>query len=300
MGLGHLARCLPLAKRFQMAGAQPYFAGNYSELAISLLKHRQFSYNQKTESDFFDHLKKFPVLVTDSYLIEDSFSDKIPEEVYWIAFDDFSEFKYPKANEVINFRINAENLYDYDSKHQSLGVSYFFVDRMWDKLKTQTHTPSQYIKKIFACFGAASLATQADNIITELAEFFPEAKLIYLSDSTKKFPENVCTQNLMPNFYNEILHSDLVVCAGGRMKYEACYSGYATASYSLNDGQLQDSINFDKHSMIYNLNNPRDQNFFNSIADKKTRHQKSEKCREIFSGSDELQNELIQRVVSLF
>ena len=38
------------------------------------------------------------------------------------------------------------------------------------------------------------------------------------------------------------------------MKYEACYAGFPTAAFSLNKGQYDDSLVYEKNQMALNLN----------------------------------------------
>jgi spore coat polysaccharide biosynthesis predicted glycosyltransferase SpsG len=99
------------------------------------------------------------------------------------------------------------------------------------------------IKKILIFVGGADIYNIGLDLVRDVQYVYPNADLVYVyaNADESKSTEKLKIMKPTISIENILSGSDLVICGGGRIKYEACYSGLTVATIAQSDGQFEDS-----------------------------------------------------------
>ena len=97
-GLGHFSRCLNLAKHMLLDGNFDItFIGKFSSFAESvLIKEKIPFFSVKNDSEIFDQVNRFHLILFDRYDLNQQFIEKFAEidELKCIYIDDFNQMDF--------------------------------------------------------------------------------------------------------------------------------------------------------------------------------------------------------------
>tara|TARA_R110001592_G_scaffold267950_3_gene534116 strand:- start:2910 stop:3890 length:981 start_codon:yes stop_codon:yes gene_type:complete len=249
-GFGHLSRVINLCRTWvDYEGLNDFlFIGNYNQFGKEILSNYALPYVQIKTDDFSDlslgELDDGDVVLIDSYLLKQSQLDElVKREGRVILIDDECLLNYVGVYAVINFRFNAEKLYNYNSKHAFLGVEYFIVKpELVDLRASKVDFESGLsINNILLFFGGGFNDHQfISSIIKHINNKLPEVEILLLGDF-KEIRGEFTQVRSTPDFHKHLVNADALINAGGLIKYEASFSLIPTGSFSTSALQYEDS-----------------------------------------------------------
>lgn len=270
-GFGHFSRCLNLARwlLIKQSGLRIAFAGNYNEFAHSLLEKYSIETLDLEENDNtkISTIKKllhnYDAVIIDDYSISQEYVDFVATlSLKSIFIDDFNTLNLRKADLVINFTINAAAL-NYSSRTNALGTSYFIVKPELLPLREKNSRQFDHkITNVLLFFsGLSDLSAIGLQILKILDKQCKGLEINFITSSTTALLES--TKLLLNNKINlinptyaiEELYSaaNLVISGGGLTKYESAYCCIPCAVISINEGQHQETLNFEAAGLTYEL-----------------------------------------------
>jgi len=297
VGLGHFKRCLSFLELFPNKFEEVYVFGDVDkEFVGKVMSHlpQKLNFYYLNKSLFKQKYKKKTLVLFDSYLnSEQKINDLLAISDNIVVFDDFAEHSFKNVKNLINFRLGAKDLNsNYSAKNIFLGLDYFYPGSEIEKIKMQRSINlSSDIAEIVVSLGATSLDSTLYQIVEILSFFFKKAKIyIFSNDKNMKKHENTYSYPLSNKIYEKLATCDLVICSGGRMKYEAVYCEIPCLVYSLNQGQKEDTENFLTQNLVYKIGDFNTLISFENclptlrkIADIKTRNLLQSNAKKIFS-----------------
>jgi len=260
-GFGHFSRCLNLCRTWRdfAPTIEVVFLGNYEAFAAESLETYQIDFIRLCSSDFSTLLPpsvgKPDLAVFDSYLITQAQLEHLAScDFRSIFIDDSCTLNFEGLFGVINFRLDAENLYRYDVRHSFLGIEFFVVKPEMVKMRAKSRLSNQNVRKVLLFTGgtlsdARILGAMADCI----REVSAEIEITHVGHVCLGRTDNY--RHVYPNPYieNYLADCDVAVNAGGLIKYESAFSLTPTASFSTTRLQLDDSIILDAKGLHCNL-----------------------------------------------
>lgn len=272
IGIGHIMRCLSLAKEFRKNGYKVYFISKYKSgieeikkedfevirLNCSDIKNTTgFSYENYKElnieaEEIIDIIKmyKIDLLFIDSYNVIEEYFLKIKPHVKKLGYiDDLNKFVYP-VDILINANITAEYM-DY-KKHSEdeimlLGPKYNLIRDEFRNL------PERIVKKdveeIMITTGGSdphNMSVRLLNIILQDKELKNLKINVIVGNSftnkeeLKKISEknqNVILHVNIKYMSESMLKSDIAISSGGSTLYELCACGTPTIAFIYADNQ---------------------------------------------------------------
>lgn len=261
-GYGHFSRMLNLARSISMYSEvyEIEFVGNFNQFASTLLKQYSIKHvpvvGKKYELDL-DALDKYKAVFYDSYFIDQNILSSISDmSNLKFALADECNYDYTGIDGVINFRVDAEKIYQYSARNNFIGVDYFIVKPELTNVRKENWNVSPTdIKSLLLFMGGQFTEI---NIISQLIKTvnttIPGAEVLYLNDNNIELKD--CRYQNIASTYeieNLIQKADAMVNGGGLIKYEAAYALVPTASLSTSALQFEDSVLLDKNSLLCNL-----------------------------------------------
>ncbi|PKM94932.1 MAG: UDP-2,4-diacetamido-2,4,6-trideoxy-beta-L-altropyranose hydrolase [Firmicutes bacterium HGW-Firmicutes-1] len=272
IGMGHIIRCLSLAKELKNAGVEVAFITKHKEGESKVISSgfkafripcdiedssEGFYYGSPEdlieESGYIINLisnVKPQILIIDSYNVSMDFFSALKQEVKTVYIDDINRFNYP-VDMIINGNINATDL-NY-TKHtvaeqMLLGIDYNMIRNEFKDLPKRI--VAKEITQIMITTGGSDLFglsqklskwiltnSKFENIQINLivgSAFSNKSELNKLALEHKNF---VLYEN--PKKISEImLQSDIAISSGGSTLYELCACGTPTISFIVADNQL--------------------------------------------------------------
>lgn len=253
-GLGHLTRCLSLARSVlaESPQAQVAFWGNYDNFARSLLtQHGMTELTTPVPANGADSIAStrtvcagFDVLVLDSYTIDQHYIDGLKQQPFRLALiDDDQRHDLVSADLVVCFRAGAQRL-DYGSRQQLLGTSYLLVKPELRVLREHnlSFPPDRAIERVLVFLSGSSAG--AEHLPTVLQALDSTGiEVAYLSPGEPRSHIQTRARHLAltPTIESVYAQADFVICGGGLTKYECAYAGIANACLSLTALQDEDT-----------------------------------------------------------
>ena len=262
-GFGHFSRCINLCRTWYQSGklAQVCFVGNYNDFALQVLNKYKMEYSKVNCEDFSllynDKLLNFDVVVFDSYYIKQDSLDAIANSSYKsILIDDECLYDYNGIDIAVNFRFDAEKLYQYNASHQLLGIQYFVVKPELVQLRKNNLTKqAKGLNKLLMFSGGAFSDNEfMEEIISCVNEYLPKAEVTLIAK--EPFNKKRAIYKLMKPAFdieNTLMQTDAVINGGGIIKYESSYSLIPTASFSTTLLQFEDSKILSRHGVHFDL-----------------------------------------------
>lgn len=260
-GFGHFSRCLNLCRTWRdyAPGIEVVFLGNYETFATEALKTYRIDYSRLDPRDYSTLLPpsvgKPDLAVFDSYLITQGQLDYLAScDFKSLILDDSCTLDFEGLFGVINFRLDAENLYWYGARHSFLGVGFLVVKPEIVELRAKTRTLNENVGKVLLFTGGALKDTRLLGAVVDcIHEVSAEIEITHIGDVGLRRADNYHHFPPNPRIENYLAECDVAVNAGGLIKYESAFSLTPTASFSTTQLQLHDSIILDTKGLHYNL-----------------------------------------------
>lgn len=274
IGMGHLMRCLVLAKEFRKHANRVLFATRKNVAVANLLRKNNFSVLWLRGNDGFINKnivsklcrEKADLLIVDSYEMDEKSLNLLNKNFMKTAIiDDNAELKNYKADYVINGNIFASKLMykKHDNKTKFfLGnkfalLSEDFLKHRKDKLKEKT-------KNLLITFGGSDPENQTIRLVKLLNSFSHNFKVRIITGGfykdfmkLKKYVKNTaCDIKIFRNVKNMSIHmkwADLAVSGAGTTAYELASTGTPAILLVLADNQLKIAEKLDDTGAAYNL-----------------------------------------------
>jgi spore coat polysaccharide biosynthesis predicted glycosyltransferase SpsG len=273
-GFGHFYRCVDLARNIKILrpGVGISFLGRYESLAITLLEREAFSWITLREEIGFglrstlEYSRSQDILFIDTYQISNSDisqlkTQSIKHGTKLAFFDDFGTLDFNDVNLVINFRVEAESLYRYASKKEAKGTRYYPSSPSLKNTREKrlgSFTPE--LKKVLIFVGGVDLHNVSARLLQASERAFDSAEIRFVLPQTSKIkvlikPGRAGTKILssVPDLSILLADSDLVICGGGKLKYDAAFACIPSACLSQSEGQDQDTVLLEKAGLTHNL-----------------------------------------------
>lgn len=251
-GLGHFQRCLQLADAFRIhrPEVEVIFFGAYDDFAADLLQRSGLVFNDAFDGWNHESVTSLDAMAAD-FVIVDTY--RAPQSYYdglsargklWGAFDDFGKQDLSAASLVINFRVGAEQLFDYGSRQQALGPACFPVAAGFQRSR-ECHQAMQLnpeVENVLICMGGSDLHRAGPVLAGSAAQVFPAANIRLLTAEASAYSsERVEVLPLQAEVLPFLEQCDVLITGGGRLKYEACYLGIPNATLSQTQEQHEDT-----------------------------------------------------------
>lgn len=252
-GLGHLSRCLNIAKTLQLTSNKKIiFSGHYNNFAKNLLSEHKLTYATPDKIKLVDD----DTLILDDYNISQNDINRLRECVTtFVKIDDFHDLNLNNLDLVINFRLNAETdeySSNYNAKNTCLGLNYFPFHQKLLPIRTKNSISQiKNVKSIYIFIGGDDKHEAGEKLLTLIDSIVAQTN-IYLIDKKYACPTLSKTHdssrnnklNYLPltaNMANYYQQADIFISGGGLSKYEAAFCVIANASISQNEGQAMDT-----------------------------------------------------------
>jgi len=274
IGMGHIMRCLSLAKEFRRQGCKVFFISKFGQ-GIEKIKEENFEtiklfcyetkgingfdYGNETElvketSEIIEVIKSYEIelLFIDSYNVNEEYFFNIKQHIKKLGYiDDVNKFIYP-VDILINGNITGEylNYKKYSANEvMLLGPKYNLIRDEFRELPSKVI--NKEVKEIMITTGGSDpydISSKLINIISEEEEF-KKVKLNviigggftnkeYLREIAKKNKNIILYENT--KYMSEImLKADIGISAGGSTLYELCACGTPAIGFIVADNQCE-------------------------------------------------------------
>jgi len=244
IGMGHIMRCLALAKELKMS---VIFLSRSNQAVEHLVDQSGFSfYAIKNEEEFEAWVKKLqPVaVVVDNYTLTSNELNPIKQRVpLLVAIDDLND-RYLPADLLINGNITATELGYTRDKRLLLGHQYALLHKKFKNCpikKIATHA-----KKVMVTVGGSDPLNLMPQILTHLIELDVEIKGAIGPQFTNKsrLLADFCGKRnieLMdnPDMFSLMCWADIAISASGSTLYEICATGTPAVVFSMAKNQMK-------------------------------------------------------------
>lgn len=254
VGLGHFFRCFYLCKALQSSDRnhQISFIGNFSAIPAKKLKQNDFPViplKHTSASRLAKASEQADAILIDSYQIDQKFIETLNSHSFTtIYFDDFGKLDFSKVGTIINFRVGAEELFNYHSRNELKGAKFFPVTPELQNIRMQKlGSEIQSIRNILVCLGGSDLYKVGQSLAQTAADSFNDAQVTLLSNETQKakiLPSNTSPVHTLPltqHIESFLETADLLITGGGRLKYESAYCCIPNATLSQTKDQRKDT-----------------------------------------------------------
>ncbi len=253
-GLGHLSRCLNIARQISVLSNNPkiYFYGNYDLFAEQKISFYSF----KVLKELSD--AENTTIICDSYEFSQQHLLNLKRAGFKLCvIDDFNQYNFDFVNLLINFRLNADSFYQ-TTNPSCLGVNYFsfspeLVALRGEKLALPYKNE---IEKVLIFIGGYDAFGVGEKVIAALDQVFTGIDFTLID---KQKPQLNVENNKVEivGFTEDIsiyfADSDLIISGGGLTKYEAGFCLIPNCSVSQTREQHQDTLELAKNNLTYDL-----------------------------------------------
>ncbi len=275
IGMGHLSRCLNLARylryfeiRSTFVVSQStlrYFPSTLSEFEVVCVPDES---SETEDADFtLQHARAVgaKIVVVDSYGLGIGWQSKVRAEGYFlVAIDDLERDHNASLLIDYNVRLDYDSIYE-SSKPQCgellLGPAYAILNEEYSRLRKVLPAWENRSQAVHICFGGsdpknitavaleackslAPLHTHFDIVVGEGYSFFDSLRAKYASE-----PHYSITQN-PPDLPARMASARLAIGAGGTMHWERCVLGLPTIVVSSAGNQEPASLALDSLRVV--------------------------------------------------
>src|SRR4030067_1625539 len=302
-GAGHITRCTSLYQAFEEKDISTEFIVNGDETVADLLRDKKCKvFNRlKEREELFGLINDADIVITDSYLADYGFYERISEMVSVpVYIDDTMRIDYPEGI-VINGSLGAEDL-GYKGKEDVihlLGTRYFPLRREFRNVPEKEIREG--IESVMVTFGGDDMMAMTSKILRLLVENYPElSKYIVIGKGftniskieriRDKRTNRICSPDA-EGMKKIMLESDIAICGGGQTLYELARVGTPAIAVAVADNQMNNVIGWRKTGFIEYAGWWEDEGLLNKITqrlnnlkDAGLRRDKSETGRKMVDG----------------
>lgn len=256
-GLGHLMRCMSLARQLIQLDEAVLLTGNFSPFACQLMAYFNLPY--RLISSPIDvlllSLPSHAKVVIDSYDLKEK---NLVDQYVYVLIDDYCRFDHYPVAGVINFTIHADQ-YDYvakGAKSQALGLRFFLAQ---PSLKRQTEKcyDAAYPEKLLLLIGSGDPLGLEQQILMSLAQINHSFVIRVLTNNRlpqySSFQHHVECFALEADINQHYQWADFCITSGGLSKYECAFLGNPAAVISLTAEEHQETQDFTKAGLCFDL-----------------------------------------------
>lgn len=282
IGMGHIMRCLSLAKEFWRLGHAVFFISKKSD-GIQRIKdsgvevlsipdteggHVGFHYGNPDElqgeiASIKEILRDMlpDAIVLDSYNVSEEYFKELRELTrYLVYIDDLNKFIYP-VDMIVNGTASALEMgyqRNYHSEMLLLGLEYNMIREEFSNLPV--HLPSKVIKDVLVTTGASDPYHMTELILQLFSQISVTSAwrfhlIIGGGFGSYELPVNQeIMEHRTPKKMSDIMMKcDLAIAAGGSTLYELAASGVPTIAFAYADNQMPQINTLGEGGYIWNL-----------------------------------------------
>jgi spore coat polysaccharide biosynthesis predicted glycosyltransferase SpsG len=270
VGYGHFKRCLSLARwmKNETLLENIVFVGDYDAHLLNEIENycfRSIDFSLRLINDsreIYSIFSNADYVIIDSYDIDQNFVNELTslKHLQSVIIDDFNNLELSDFYQIINFTINAGNC-NYKNTNKSLGTDYLIVKPELSDIRIKNI--SKIIEPVSSILIFLSGTGLGNHLIEEISTAINSClkhqnvfviSIEFQAHSLKLMGTNSFHYIPICNNIEEYLNNiDLVICGGGLMKYESCFSCVPTAVISLNEEQYDDTLGFLEKHLCYDL-----------------------------------------------
>lgn len=315
IGMGHIMRCLSLAKASLEFGHEVVFLTKYSEgyEAIiqsgfqTLLLEEDKAWSLSSELDQISKILNkltIEVLVVDTYSVNEAYLNQLKEQVNLLVYiDDINSFEYP-VDVILNGNITGEYMgYEiyFKGKQLLLGPKYNLIRDEFKNLKKREL--SEDVRKIMITTGGSDPFNTTkriieiirgesclDNIELNIIVGNSFKNIESLEEQSEKHKNIVLYKNVS-RISEIMLNCDIAISSCGSTLYELCACGTPTLGFILADNQelIAKSMSEEGYIRLWGWHNEIvDRQMVDSlkaiVSDYETRRIMSEKQQQLVDG----------------
>lgn len=272
IGMGHIMRCLSLAKGFRNKGIEVFFLSKYEQGIVKIREEGfeviELSHNIECNIEGFYYgdsktlekegeeiiagirAQSINILFIDSYNVTEGFLLKLKPLVKKLCYiDDLNKFSYP-VDILINGNVNGEFL-DYEGYYEDeimlLGLKYNLLRDEFKELSQRLI--NKEVKEIMITTGGSDpfdLTTHLTELIISDSILKDIGINIIVGNGFTKLEElrDLSRNNTRITIYESVskmseimLKSDIAISAGGSTLYELCACGTPTLAFIIAENQ---------------------------------------------------------------
>ena len=262
IGHGHLVRCLGLGQALAELGFTVTFRGQYDARALSYLPDFAVSGTQSPigspaaarETAAMADASDAELVVVDSYAIDADFVRRLANPTrHVVLIDDFSGWRQYPASHVLNFAIDAAPYHYPDGPNYLLGPSFFPVRRAFQAARRAPLREKGKAHRISVVMNSDPDAEKMLLVLAALAgdvsprhvravvSHPPGEKAALLESSLGAISAETTWEHGLADLSDLLAWSDVLICTGGLVKYEAGYMGVPALVTSMPGKQARDT-----------------------------------------------------------
>ena len=275
VGLGHVMRCMSIAKELQRIGEEVEFL--YADARTEKIVHQNGFKGVCLHSVWNDLEQEINVLVRileknpaqlllmDTYYVTEKYLKTLKNYVKTAYLDDFHAMVYP-VDILINYNISA-TYFPYEEEYRKkgyntkllLGCSYVPLREEFVGVKRDANN---FSRKVLLMSGGTDIFNILGGLLKGLKEqiWFQNYEYYVVSgrynthfNELIEFSADVLNVHILSNVTNladYMKNCDIAVTAGGVTTYELCASGTVAVMYTLADNQLEIAKAFSERGII--------------------------------------------------
>ena len=252
-GFGHFSRSFQLALFLKELHATVTFYGEYNAFALEMLASAKIS---SVETSGFETLLFDPeeILILDSYLFDQPYLNRALErQKAVVLIDDFNRLKTNEVDLVFNPSIAAQERFAYAAEKVLLGTHYIPFKKEYAAIREQKQVDE--IKSILLFVGGSDLHHIGPDLLRLIDNNVSGKQCVYISNNASDFPEcKNSWKSMKPTQKLEkvLSKTDLLICGGGFVKYEAAFCKIPVISVNQTFDQWEESTFVEKHGLLLN------------------------------------------------
>ena len=282
IGSGHVMRCLSIARAFNCKNKDVLFV-SADEKSKRIIENCGFPFVclnsdwEKMDSELVELrnlllLEKPELLIVDSYYVTEHYFHELSHLVRIVYIDDLNKACWD-VRAVINYNIFAGicNYSEY-GENTSLILNTQYAPLRDEFYGCPEHITREKVQSIFVSAGGSDPERITERIINEMTTAFPDVVFHIIIGSFNPNIETIKsdsrTKTNVQLHINEqcvahIMQScDMAISASGSTLYELCACGLPTITYSLADNQIIAAEQFEKHELMLNAGDCRNNHLF--------------------------------------
>lgn len=272
IGLGHIYRCLSLAKAIEDENKNVEITFVSNEESSEIIEKNNYKYissNNFDEEDIKQIKNQNPdIIIFDSYLADDEYLKRLKEIAKLIIFDDNNDiYNSEIPDRIINGNIHAKKLNYSNKEKHFLGPNYLVMrEEYWNNNeKNDASTDiSEQKESLMTTTGGADFNRIMIKFIQSLKELNMNKKIIigpayeeeYIKKIEKEIENNENYELIFKpkSLKKHIQSSDYVLTAAGSTIYEILTLNETPIIYTLADNQKLIAKELEKYG-VFNLGN---------------------------------------------
>lgn len=270
LGLGHLMRCLVLAKRFKESASDIniIFITSNNIIDKQVISHDYKLINLPSFRSMIDEIEYYKkhlkegIFITDIPNISMEYLRILKKRTCLVvSIDDGSDIIFysdilisPNLDPKINHKYSSETQY-YN------GAKYIILKKAFEKYKIKKKQIEKEAKSLFICFGGSDKNNITKKIINAIKELKIKIVIVIgtmylyyneLVNNVKKY-KNIQIKRSVYNMDELIYEADLAIISGGTLLYETCTVGTPAIVICQNREQKRESNFFAASNSVINL-----------------------------------------------